>query len=234
MIKPLDIAHLLFLLLLSASVTSAQEWARYLGKDGRATAQAANIPTEFTVADYNWQIELSGVGHSSPVVWGNQVVMTTVLSDKERAVIGMDTSNGRQLWQWKQPFVGHNRHRFNEHAASTPCIDEKRIYVTWSSGEKEGQVGGDPVPGSAEAIALDHAGKMVWRRDLGHFAGDHGSASSPILVDGVLFLFWDNLIGKTTTFTALNPADGSDVWRKELPLGQRREVDLQHSGDLHQ
>jgi len=179
-----------------------QEWPRFLGADGRAAGEAPSVPSEFGVKDYVWQRPLPGTGHASPVLWGNRLFLVVISGETERKVVCHDATNGNLLWERSATFVPHNKHRFNEFAASTPCADAERLYVTWTSG------------GEAGITAYDHDGATVWERTLGPFEGDHGSGTSPVLADGVLFWFWDHLTGRSTTYAGLDPATGKDRWQR--------------------
>jgi len=184
---------------------NAERWDRFLGSQGHAASSARSIPTQFTEEDFNWKIDLPGKGHSSPVIWGERLFLTQVLDEQTRAVSAFSVGDGSELWRWEDGFTPHNKHNFNEFASSTPCLDRQHVYLFWTSGTE------------AEALALTHEGSVRWRQSLGAFHGDHGSASSPVLADGVLFLFWDDLEGNRTSFAGLNPTDGTLIWRKDLP-----------------
>jgi outer membrane protein assembly factor BamB len=192
------------LLLLSAGseIAWSQEWPQFRGAGGKAQAEAPSVPSEFGVKDYLWQRPLPGTGHSSPVLWGNRLFLEAVTGETERKLICFDAANGNVLWDRAFSFVPYSKHRFNEFASATPCVDAQRLYVTWTNGTDQ------------EALALTHEGQIAWQRQLGPFQGDHGSGSSPVLVDGVLFVFWDHLANRTTTYAGLDPATGNDLWRR--------------------
>ena len=104
--------RLLALLLLSlVPLASAQEWTRFHGPNGTGISHAKTIPTKLADADVNWRIELPGVGHSSPVLWGNKLFLTTCDSRSGGVrVLCHDALTGRQLWRhdFKQaPFMPH-------------------------------------------------------------------------------------------------------------------------------
>lgn len=195
----------------------AQEWPRFLGADGRARAEAPEVPSEFGVKDYVWQRQLPGTGHSSPVLWGNRLFVVVVSGETERKIMCYDATNGNALWEKSFPFLTYAKHRFNEFASATPCLDAQRLYVTWTNGAEN------------EALALTHDGAVVWKRVLGPVQGDHGSGSSPVLVDGVVFVFWDHLANRNTTYAGLDPATGKDVWRRQVPWTGEGELKTTYS-----
>src|SRR5215213_694330 len=73
--------HRLTLTLLALSLATAfahagDNWPRFRGDNGAGVADDV-IPAKWTDADYAWKTELHGVGHSSPVVWGDKVFVTS-------------------------------------------------------------------------------------------------------------------------------------------------------------
>ena len=64
-------------LLLVCSTAGAQEWTRFRGLNGAGQSDATTIPAAWTEDDYNWKVELPGIGHSSPVLWGKKIFLTS-------------------------------------------------------------------------------------------------------------------------------------------------------------
>src|SRR5881296_2910197 len=105
-------ACLMFLtLILSAR---AQEWTRFRGPNGSGVSEARTVPVRWTEADYNWKVKLPGVGHSSPVLWGQRVFLTS--GDEEngaRIVECRHTDDGRVLWSRQFKAAKHPKHELN-------------------------------------------------------------------------------------------------------------------------
>lgn len=181
------------------------EWARFRGPNGSGVAaeSAKSIPLEFTSADYKWRTKLSGDGHSSPVVWGKHIYITTDEGAGSRSVICYHFDDGRELWRLPAKFEEHNLNKFNNFASSTPTCDETGVYVTWGSGLK------------SIALGIDHAGKPLWQRDWDAFTSDHGAAVSPIVVDGIVILNTDSKDQGVNQIRALDTKTGADVWTHE-------------------
>ena len=181
---------------------SAQEWTRFRGPEGSGTSKATGFPDSFTAKDFSWQAALPGPGISSPVLWGDRLFLTSETAETgERLVMAFDAAGGQELWRVKDAFgTAEGKHPFNSFASSTPCVDAGRLYLAWTSA------------GSMKAQALTHDGKPLWNTDLGTYAEEHGSGSSPVLAGGVLVISKDN--GSSDSFIAgLNPSDGSIVWK---------------------
>ena len=188
---------------------SAQdEWTRFRGPDGTGIGKAEGLPIVPAPDDYAWKVKLPGPGHSSPVRWGNRIFLTCV-PDKQglRQVVCLDAADGRLLWSWDDRFEPYKHHKLNSYGASTPAVDAERAYVTWVSGKK------------CIALALDHEGKLVWQKDLGHFDAWHGAGSSPIAMDDIVIVVKDNR-GETSFLVALDSATGEIRWKHERKSNQ--------------
>jgi outer membrane protein assembly factor BamB len=156
---------------------AAQEWARFRGPNGTGISHAKTVPTKMTEADINWKVELPGTGHSSPVLWGERIFLTST-GDKSGgiSVLCLSARDGRLLWRRDFSLNPFPRHKFNSYAASTPCVDERRVYVLWNE------------PEHYLLSALDHEGKEVWQRDFGPFVSQHGCGISPIVYQDKVIL----------------------------------------------
>jgi outer membrane protein assembly factor BamB len=192
-------ASCLFLPLV-ARPAPAQEWTRFRGPNGSGVSTATTVPVRWTEKDYNWKVELPGVGHSSPVLWGERLFVTS--ADEKtgtRHVLCLRVRDGERLWS--REFVGERlgKHADNSFATATPAVDERHLYVTWGN-SKEYLV-----------VALDHDGKEVWRSDLGSFKAGHGFGPSPI-VHGDLLIVPSDQDGPSALF-ALERATGKVRWK---------------------
>ena len=157
--------------------SQAQEWTRFRGPDGTGISQAKTIPTKITEADINWKVELPGTGHSSPVLWGERIFLTST-GDKSGgiSVLCLSAEDGRLLWRRDFPLTPFARHPYNSFAASTPAVDAQRVYVVWNE------------PQHYLLTALDHDGKTAWQRDFGPFVSQHGCGISPIVYKNKVIL----------------------------------------------
>ena len=185
---------------LFAMPASAQEWTRFRGPNGSGLGEARNLPTQWTESDFNWRIELPGVGHSSPVLWEDRVFLTS--GDEEtgtRHVLAIDGQTGRTLWSRDFSSTKDRKHQLNSFASSTPAVDAERVYVTWAT------------PQEYIVLALDHEGQPIWRVDLGPYKTGHGAGGSPI-VHGDMVIVGNDQEGQSST-VALDRATGEVRWR---------------------
>jgi len=168
---------LILLIVISSATAADPQWSRFRGPNGAGVSDAKTIPVKWTDKDYNWTAKLPGTGYSSPVLWGGKIFLTS--TDKKtarRTILCLSADDGRVLWLRNYASKTHKMHRDNSYAAATPALDAERVYVTWST------------PKEVTLLALDHAGKEVWRRELGPYVGLHGTATSPIVVGDTVVL----------------------------------------------
>ena len=169
--------------------SNAQEWTRFRGPNGSGISTATGIPITWTEEGYNWSIDLPVQGSSSPVLWGGQIFLTGDDAENgRRSVLCIDAASGNLEWQRDYSFDPHYLHRDNDFASATPCVDQDGVIVVWST------------PKKVLMIALGLDGEEMWRRDLGPYKGLHGSASSPIIADGLILLANDQMDPKRFSF----------------------------------
>ena len=152
-----------FLVLSFVNYSFGKEWTQFRGPGTSGHSSDKAIPSTITKNEIKWTFDLPGTGHSSPVIWDQTVFLTLSSKDSPgtRYVMALSLVDGSIKWQNKQEHQVYRQHRFNDFSSSTPCCDEKRVYVTWTS------------PKGVEAIALNHQGKELWKIKLGNFYAKH-------------------------------------------------------------
>ncbi len=185
------------------------EWTRFRGPNGSGISGAQSIPVKWTAKEYNWTIELPGDGSSSPVVWKEKLFVTCNDRKKSiRSVVCVNATDGKILWHRDFPYTSYRMHRDNDFASATPTVDADGVVVVWS------------MPKQLLMLALDLEGKELWRRDLGPYVGIHGSASSPIIADGLVILANDQMDPKV--MKRFLPRDASMVPEKSFLIAVDR------------
>jgi outer membrane protein assembly factor BamB len=189
-----------------AVASSDLSWPEFRGPRGDGSSSAQGLPLRWSETNHvKWKTPIHGRAWSSPVIWGQQIWLTTATEDgKELFALGVDRESGKilrdlKLFEVEKPQFAH---KFNSYASPTPAIEEGRVYVTFGS------------PGTA---CLDtKTGKVLWeRRD---FACNHyrGAGSSPIIFEKLLIMNFD---GSDHQFiVALDKQTGRTVWRKERSI----------------
>ena len=190
----------------AAAALGADTWPEFRGPTGDGHAQAAGLPTRWSETEnVRWKTPIHDKGWSSPVVWGDQVWMTTATADGTHLyAIAVDRQTGKVLHDIKlfdvdTPGFAPPQ---NSYASPTPAIEAGRVYVHF---------------GTYGTACLDTAtGKTLWsRRDLpcNHW---RGPASSPILYGDLLILTFDGYDYQYVV--ALDKATGKTVWKKDRDI----------------
>jgi outer membrane protein assembly factor BamB len=174
-----------------------------------------------------WKTPIVGEGWSCPVVWGDSVFLTTAIpvdrdtnssqpepyrggGGRQRSdlvyaeyrweLICLDTPTGKMRWRQvaRQGNPTIPRHSSNSYATETPVTDGTRVFAYF---------------GMMGLYCYDMAGKLCWRRDLGAYEtrAGWGTASSPLLFEGKLFLQIDNQ--QQSFLVALEAGTGDELWR---------------------
>ncbi|MDC0314398.1 PQQ-binding-like beta-propeller repeat protein [bacterium] len=180
----------------------SQEWTRFRGPNGSGTGKVSGLPAEFTQAHCEWRVEIEGAGHSSPVLWGDLIFLTTA-EETTRKVLAIDCKSGEKKWEFVDTVAEHHHHRFNNFAAATPTCDADGVYLVWVTGTQ------------TVALGLSHSGEKLWQREWDGFTSDHGHAASPILVQGRLVLHTDSKDEYKSQVRALDPKTGETLWEME-------------------
>lgn len=209
--------------------------------DGFPTATTWDVPARKGV---RWSVPVAGLGHSSPIVWGNRVCLTAAISGKADAglriglygdiasvddttshtwkLLCYDKSNGRVLVD-KEIHSGVpriKRHTKSTHANSTLATDGTRLIA---------------MLGSEGLHAFDMNGNRLWMKDLGvldsgfYVAPDAQweFASSPVIHDGKLVIQAD--VQKQSFLAAFEVATGKELWRTP-----RQDVPTWSTPTIHQ
>ena len=203
-------AHTCLIASLLSSSLGAQEWTRFRGPNGSGVSEAKNVPGKWTDADYNWTTKLPGVGHSSPVVWGDRSFLLS--ADPESAtryVLCVSVEDGKVVWQREYPGEPHHLHVRSSYASCTPAVDEKQIYVAWSD------------PDHTLLRAFDHEGNETWTVDLGPWVSQHGFGTSPVVYKDMVIIGCsqeptkraDMLQPKESFVVAVDKTNGKIRWR---------------------
>jgi outer membrane protein assembly factor BamB len=204
-------------LILTIEALSANDnWPQFRGPTGDGLCDARDVPTTWSETEnIRWKTAIQGKAWSSPVVWGDQVWVTTATADgKEYFAVCVDRKSGKivhdlKLFTEEKPQFCID---FNSYASCTPVIEDGRFYAHF---------------GRYGTACVDTAtGKTLWEnREL---KCDHwrGPGSSAILYGKLLILTFD---GYDVQFVAaLDKSNGKLAWKKE------RNIQFPDAnGDLH-
>lgn len=215
------------------AVVSAENWPSFRGVGSSGVAASATPPVSWDLAgskNVAWSTPIPGLAHSSPVVWGDRVFLTTSINMTPQAhnltshavelegstdmgrhqwkVYSLDRRTGRVLWE-RVVYEGVprvKRHGKASHASASPATNGKFVVVSM---------------GSEGLFCFDMDGKLQWKNDLGVMdvgyvedpTAQWGPGSSPI-IDGDRVIMQDDRQRSTGShLIAFDLRTGKEVWR---------------------
>jgi outer membrane protein assembly factor BamB len=223
----------------SATAKVSTNWPQWRGPNGQGVSVEKGLPVEWSsTKNVKWKTPIAGRGHSSPIVWGKKIFLTTALDGE--AIAG------------RKPGVSHKMSDGSEfvhpdavgadllHTFKVVCIDQVTGKILWERTAYEGPVhdsrhkkasfaSSTPATdgklvfaffGSEGLYAYDYKGKLQWKQNLGKLGtASVGYGVSPILYDNMVIMQCDES-GGNSFIAAFDKRTGREVWRVA------RKVDL--------
>ena len=188
----------------------AEEWPAWRGPRGDGTSTETGVPARWSAAEnIVWKAPIPGQGHSSPIVWGDRVFVTTCIeSEEKRVLLCFDRATGARLWERVVVTARfEKRNRLNSYASSTPATDGARVWVTFLDFPH------------VRVVCYDNDGNEVWRKTPGELHAVHGFCSSLIPYKDTVILNADQdaKLPLRAYIVALDKATGEERWRIDRP-----------------
>jgi outer membrane protein assembly factor BamB len=203
-LKMLFVILVLFLAVNLPGLSQEENWTHFRGSNLNGISQTKNIPLKWDDAHIKWKTEIHGKGHSSPVVYGNQIWVTTSSPDgKELYAVCTDFTSGKIIYDILvfSPDGVSSIHSINTYASPTPCIEKGYVYVHFGS------------YGTACIKTTD--GSVVWKRTDLKCKHVQGPGSSPVLYKNLLILHFEGT--DVRYIVALDKLTGKTVWKTDRP-----------------
>ncbi len=210
-----SLLSLLALITLFSCAQERENWPQWRGPDANGIATPGNYPVNFSATDDAlWTVALPGRGASTPAVWGDHIILTSVVgegSDGEDGVLCYDW-DGDLIWQTTiGPMRRGGRQPRGTPSNPSPVTDGERIFVFFHS---------------STVAALDFDGNVLWSKNLIEEYGEiyyfFDIGTSPVLVkDNVLIAVMHE---GDSYLLALNQATGDVAWKVERNYTSGRET----------
>ena len=211
---------------------AGDNWPQWRGPLATGVAPNGDPPLLWNEVDgtnIRWKTEIPGRGHSTPIVWGDSVFLTTAIPFGDAlpphpstapgnhdnlpvthrhkfAALAVSRSSGKVLWQQslRESLPREQGHHTGSLASNSPVTDGEHLFAFF---------------GSFGLYCLDLDGHLVWQADFGPMQSlhGHGEGSSPALYKETLIVNWDHE-GKSFV-VALDKKTGKERWKR-----QRNEV----------
>ncbi len=182
-----------------------RNWPQWRGPLATGVAPNGDPPTDWSEEkNIRWKTELPGLGHSTPIVWGDRIFLTAAepfgeagepkYSDAPGAhdnlpvthqhrfiVLAVNRRDGKIAWQRAvhEALPHEGGHYTGSLASASPVTDGEHVFFFF---------------GSYGLYCFDLAGKLVWKKDLGRMNSKHGhgEGASPALYGDTLIVNWDH------------------------------------------
>jgi len=211
-----------------------KNWPEWRGPYGNGISPDGDFPLEWSeTKNIKWKIAIPGKGHSTPIIWGDQMILTTAIeTDKEGkpaepeggaqrgrgmpttrstkinkfVVMALSPSDGKVLWQTTvtEQWPQEGTHELGSWASNSPLTDGENIYAYF---------------GSRGLYCLDMKGKVLWERNFGQLNKrmNFGEGSSPALYGDIIVVTWDH--EGQSFIVALDKKTGKDIWKVDRDEG---------------
>lgn len=188
------------------SAGAEKHWPRFRGPSGQGDAEPSGLPTVWDKDGRNllWRTKLTGLGNSSPVIWGDHLFLTSAdAKGNERFVHCYSRETGKLRWTRQAPVRKPEPvWPKNGYASSTPVTDGERVIAFL---------------GTCGLVCYDFDGKLLWHHEV-TIKTTHGTGASPLLYKNLVILAQDQ--NQTDTlFLALDKTTGKIVWEGKRGRG---------------
>ena len=213
------------------TVGFAANWPQWRGPDGSGISTEKNLPAEWTpTKNIKWKTPIAGRGHSSPIVWGNKIFLTTAIEGE----LVPDAKAAKHMIEGKEyvhpDSVGAN----HKHTFKVIALNRDTGKILWETVAWEGTpydnrhrkssyAASTPATdgklvyaffGSEGLYAFDFNGKPAWNAQLGKMGTvGMGTGTSPILYENLVIVQCDEENGESSFIVALDKKTGKEVWR---------------------
>ena len=223
----------LALLFISSLTTagSAANWPQWRGPDGSGISTEKNLPATWTpTTNIKWKAAIPGRGHSSPIVWGNRIFVTTAVEgDVVPGAKAVTHMAGDKEFLHPDSVGADRKHQFKVIALNRESGKIVWEALAWEGTpydnrhRKSSYAASTPATdgkmvyaffGTEGLYAYDFNGKLAWKAQLGKLGTvGMGTGTSPILFNDLVIVQCDEDNGEASFIVALDKKTGKEAWR---------------------
>jgi outer membrane protein assembly factor BamB len=178
----------------------AENWPGWRGLGTAGISLDPHLPVQWSADEHiAWRVGVPGVGKSSPVIWGENILLTSAIGQgaaPQLSVLCYHRADGKLKWQSSVGTAKDSRYTINGLAAATVATDGTRIVASF---------------GSNGLFCFDFEGRQLWHVDLGSRKHAWGLASSPVIWGDLVIQLSDS--EDHSFLAAFHKADGRQMWR---------------------
>jgi outer membrane protein assembly factor BamB len=214
---------------------TGEHWAQWRGPDGLGISPSTAYPEQWSPTKHvAWKTPVPGRGHSSPIVWGDRVYLTTSI-EGGKAPEG-HTAPDHLTFDLKPGYLHPDSVGVDRlYALKVLAFDAKRGTLLWERTVYDGPMydnrhrkntyASSTMAADGKAVyaffesgglhAFDVDGRLLWMKSFGGIAkAGMGPGTSPILFENLIILQCDQEMGTGSFIVALDRSDGREVWRQ--------------------
>jgi len=208
------------------SLDAMHQWPQWRGPLGTGVSPYGQPPTTWSEKNnIRWKVPIPGRGHSTPVIWGDHIFITTAIPygealppthehaqgahnnvspqrQQEFVVLALDRRDGKLQWRTSVKIQRPHQsvHETGTWASNSPVTDGTHLFASF---------------GSNGLYCLDFDGHIVWQKNLTHLhiKHGHGEGSSPALFQNTIIINLDQ--EDTSSVIAIDKRTGKTLWKTE-------------------
>ena len=162
-----------------------------------------------------WEVDFPGVSGSTPVIWGDDLFLTTTTAGKNRAIC-IDKNTGKEKWHVDFGTERAGKHKKGSGSSPSPATDDQFVFTYFKSGD---------------LACLNKEGKIVWQKNLQKIYGEDtlwwDLGTSPVLTKDLVVIAC--MQSDNSYIVAFDKATGKEVWKQDRNLDSPKEANQSYS-----
>lgn len=197
-----------------AQERKSTDWPCWRGPNGQNHAPADNeTPLRWDLAtgeNVIWKTPIPGRGHSTPVLVGDAIFLTTSeAADQTQSLIKFDRERGKLIDRWviHRGTLPQQIHPNNSHASPTPAFDGENLIVAFHTDD------------AIWLSSITPQGRQRWKRKVADFKPEtfqFGYGASPLVEDDLVIVAAE-YNGPDSGLYAFDLRTGSEIWKVARP-----------------